>query len=441
MRNEPQGVPHVVPPSGGSVLKNPTRMDSPTPNRLKPELHTGERGTGGQTTKYTKEKEAETCTRRSPLPHPVPGGQTRIAQRFNAGLDMATTESPKGRLNSYSTMKDLRTLQPPLRDSCVVGIFPALKRRAIFKMSLRDKARNRRVSLFLSLRSLRSLRPTPPNSIMKNFTLFFSLALLFTGSIQAFPPAPYHLFYGMVRDELGNPINAETGLVILESGSGVQVSSSIALGIEPGISYRLPVPMDAGVTSDAYRPTALRPLLPFKMRVRIGNRVFLPIEMAGDFSSLGDPGGRTRIDLTLGEDSDGDGLPDAWERALLAHLGGDLRDVNAGDDTDGDGLSNLDEYISGSYAFDKEDGFLLTAVPSPDGPPLLEFLAIKGRTYTLHGSANLVDWVQVPFQLAQDPVGTGNRQNYQAIDIRTVQVHAVPPENNLGMRMFKLMVE
>ena len=275
---------------------------------------------------------------------------------------------------------------------------------------------------------------------MKKFTLFVSLVLLLPGSIHAFPPAPYHLFYGMVRDELGNPINAETGLVILESGSGVQVSSPIALGVEPGISYRLPVPMDAGVTSDAYRPTALRPLLPFKMRVRIGNSVFLPIEMAGDFSSLGDPGGRTRIDLTLGEDSDGDGLPDAWERALLAQLGGDLSDVNGGDDTDGDGLSNLDEYISGSYAFDKEDGFLLTAVPSPDGPPLLEFLAIKGRTYTLHGSANLDDWVQVPFQLAEDPAGTG-RENYQANDIRTVQVRALPPESNPGLRMFKLMVE
>lgn len=276
---------------------------------------------------------------------------------------------------------------------------------------------------------------------MKKFALFISLVLLAPESIHAFPPAPYHLFYGVVRDELGNPINAETGLVILESGSGVQVSSPIALGIEPGISYRLPVPMDAGVTSDAYRPTALRPLLPFKMRVRIGNAVFLPIEMAGDFSSLGDAGGRTRIDLTLGEDSDGDGLPDAWERALLAQLGGDLSDVNGADDTDGDGLSNLDEYISGSYAFDKENGFLLTAVPSPDGPPLLEFLAIKGRTYTLHGSANLDDWVQVPFQLADDPVGTGNRQNYQANDIRTVQVRALPPADNPDLRMFKLMVE
>ena len=30
---------------------------------------------------------------------------------------------------------------------------------------------------------------------------------------------------------------------------------------------------------------------------------------------LGKPSETTRLDLTLGEDSDGDGLPDAWERA------------------------------------------------------------------------------------------------------------------------------
>ena len=276
---------------------------------------------------------------------------------------------------------------------------------------------------------------------MKPFTLLVLILLLLPAPIRAFPPAPHHLLYGMVRDELGNPINAETGLVILESGSGVQVNSPIALGVEPGISYRLSVPMDAGVTSDAYRPTALRPLLPFKMRVRIGNTVYLPIEMAGDFSALGEPGRRTRIDLTLGEDSDGDGLPDAWERALLAQLGGDLSDVNGGDDTDGDGLSNLDEYISGSYAFDKEDGFILTAVPSPDGPPLLEFLAIKGRTYTLHGSADLEEWVHVPFHLADDPTEAPGRQDYQAIDVRTVQVRALPPEIEHDLRMFKLMVE
>lgn len=275
-------------------------------------------------------------------------------------------------------------------------------------------------------------------------TLYAATFLTFhalTFQTLAFPPAPHHVLYGIVRDELGNPIAAEDGRVILEAESGVKVDAPIALGLEPGISYRLRIPMDSGVTRDLYRPTALRPRLPFKMKVRVGSTVYLPIEMSGDFSVLGDPGKRTRIDLTLGEDSDGDGLPDAWERALLGQLDGDLKKVNPGDDTDGDGLSNLDEYISGSYAFDKKDGFALTAVRPPGGSLLLEFMAIKGRTYTLHGSTDLVEWVSVPFQLATDPAGAAGRRSYQAVDVRKVQVRALPPEADSGMRLFKLMVK
>ena len=84
--------------------------------------------------------------------------------------------------------------------------------------------------------------------------------------------------------------------------------------------------------------------MPYKIRVRVGSQVYLPIEMVGDLGKMGQPGEETLLNLTLGEDSDGDGLPDAWERALLSQ-GKDLSDINPGDDTDGDGMSNLDEYI------------------------------------------------------------------------------------------------
>ncbi|MDB4681147.1 hypothetical protein OAF00_01095 [bacterium] len=37
-------------------------------------------------------------------------------------------------------------------------------------------------------------------------------------------------------------------------------------------------------------------------------------------------------------------------------------DINPNDDTDGGGMSNLNEYISGNYAFDKDDGLRLDIV-------------------------------------------------------------------------------
>ena len=42
--------------------------------------------------------------------------------------------------------------------------------------------------------------------------------------------------------------------------------------------------------------------------------------------------------------------------------GQDQGDINPNDDTDGDGMGNLNEYISGNYAFDKDDGLRLDIV-------------------------------------------------------------------------------
>ena len=165
------------------------------------------------------------------------------------------------------------------------------------------------------------------------------------GSALAYPPAPHHLLNGMVRDELGNPLTIESAEIIFEAASGVRIQSQVSPGLKPGLNYELEVPLDSGITQDLYKPTALHPTAPFKIWVIVDGMVYLPIEMRGDFSQLGLPSETTRLDLTLGEDADGDGLPDAWERALLAQSGGDLSGVKPDDDFDGDGLSNLDEYI------------------------------------------------------------------------------------------------
>ena len=66
----------------------------------------------------------------------VPKGQGRIAQRFNAGLDAQRSRVPKGRLRSNPTRHPSAV---PSGLACHAGCFPALKRRAILKMSLRDK--------------------------------------------------------------------------------------------------------------------------------------------------------------------------------------------------------------------------------------------------------------------------------------------------------------
>ena len=67
----------------------------------------------------------------------VPKGQARIAQRFNAGLDGKRWRVPKkGRLRSNPAPHHSAVPSGPV---CMAGVFPALKRRAILRMFLRNE--------------------------------------------------------------------------------------------------------------------------------------------------------------------------------------------------------------------------------------------------------------------------------------------------------------
>ncbi|MEW6157672.1 MAG: hypothetical protein AB1813_09580 [Verrucomicrobiota bacterium] len=259
--------------------------------------------------------------------------------------------------------------------------------------------------------------------------------------LHAFPPAPDHLLFGQVRDEFGNPLALDSAQVILETTAGIRIKTQVIADLEPGVNYKLSVPMDSGLTTDQYKPTALRPAVPFKMWVVANGTTYLPIEMKLKTSSLGAPGERTRIDLTLGEDSDGDGLPDAWERAMLTALGLNmsLAEFNPANDLDRDGLNNLDEYLAGTYAFDPADGFTLKIATFNSGQPVLEFMGIRGRTYSVLGSENMIQWSPVAFRIADsaEPAAT----DYYANDVRTVRVEVQASDASATrLKFFKLMV-
>jgi len=254
--------------------------------------------------------------------------------------------------------------------------------------------------------------------------------------MNAFPPAPHHTFFGMVRDELGRPLEGEKVEVLFETSSGRLVRTGAGLGL-PGINYRLRVPMDAGATADLYNPVAMRHAMPYKIRVKVGEKVYLPIEMVGDLGKMGQPGEETLLNLTLGEDTDGDGLPDAWERALLGQ-GKNLSDINPGDDTDGDGMSNLDEYISGNYAFDKEDGLKLDIVQKAEAGTVLEFMGIQGRTYTVKGSPDLKAWSDLAFQVDGEE---GEFEHVRANKVRKFRITVPSEEAGAPVKFFKLMVQ
>lgn len=221
----------------------------------------------------------------------------------------------------------------------------------------------------------------------------------------AFPPAPPHEIYGMARHAAGQPIMDPAVEMVFMTDAGTVVQGVIAPGLEAGINYYVTVPMDAGLTPVPYLDNALEPLVPFKISVVIAGVTNLPIEMTGDYYQLGLSGESTRIDLTLGEDSDGDGLPDLWEELIIYILndGSTLEDIDPDGDADGDGMKNIDEYYAGTYAFDDQDLFELYPRQGDADNARFAFLAIQGHSYEIQASSNLTSWTAIPFSVPSQP--------------------------------------
>lgn len=271
-------------------------------------------------------------------------------------------------------------------------------------------------------------------------------ALLLTAAmpwmVTAFPPAPNHILYGMIRDPLGNPIMDTTALVILETGSGTNTVARIQPQVEAGANYRLAIPLDSGMTADPYKPSALLPGAPFRLKVKIAGIRYLPMEMSGTLARIGSPGERTRVELTLGADADGDGLPDAWEVAAMAAQGrvwhpGDIR---PGDPYPGTGLSYHAVYIAGTYAYAPAEGFVLDIVRLDSNGAELEFTAVKGRTYKVMGASELGAWVTVPFTVKSSSSAAA-AISFLASSTEKVRVEVPLDADGAPCRFYRLMVE
>lgn len=271
----------------------------------------------------------------------------------------------------------------------------------------------------------------------------FLVCATFALPVLAFPPTPHHTLYGMVRDGMGNPIMDASAVVILQTTGAVKVSTAVMPNLAPGMNYRLQVPMDAGLTTDSYKTNALKPTLPFTMKVMEGQTTYLPMELHGSYTNLGKAAQSTHLDLTMGVDSDQDGLPDAWEEELIAQLGSGLAlaDIRPQDDLDGDGLTNLQEYQAGTYAFDSADGVFLNIVGFNQRCPMLEFMVIRGRCYNILASTNMKAWSSVNFRLPAEASGQSALSRFAATDVRVVRAEALVPATNGAAFFFKLSVQ
>ena len=260
----------------------------------------------------------------------------------------------------------------------------------------------------------------------------FVLFLLSATCLQAFPPAPYYTLYGMVRDQVGQTVTAEGAEVILLKG-GVEVGRTPITSSQLDQSYALKIRLDQGRSGTFYTDKAIKAHVSkespggfFSIVVSMSGELFYPIEVSGNLTA-GKGGERVKLDLTLGEDKDKDGLPDVWEQWQLYQAGvenyEDLTLIDQNGDFDKDGQSNWLEYLAGTFAGDATERFGLAIKQKLKDSVRFEFYAITGKVYTIESSLDMQTWTRVPFAIGA--LGTGS-QAYQATDVAILSAFAAP---------------
>lgn len=203
----------------------------------------------------------------------------------------------------------------------------------------------------------------------------------------AIPQSPV-VTYGMIRDEYGNPLKGSSALtmkLVKADAPDGQVYALTSVGETgyPGVNYRLSLEIDSTGPS---RPYAVLEGTEMEIEFFIdGERQTVT---PSPVFAVPANGTAQRKDYSLGQDADGDGLPDAWEAWVLS-IDGRPCDAAAiaafkpGDDSDGDGMDNLQEFFAGTDPFLATDLFAITHFVKTGAGNRTEirFTTVPGRTY------------------------------------------------------------
>ncbi|WP_221030551.1 hypothetical protein [Actomonas aquatica] len=251
-------------------------------------------------------------------------------------------------------------------------------------------------------------------------------------SLTAFPPAPYYTLFGVVRDQVGTALDVEGADVILLR-DGIEIGRTPITGdLRLDLNYELNISIEQGrANTRTYSDRTVARQGLFSLAVEMNGETFYPIEADGTLRA-GEGGERVRLDLNIGADANGDGLPDAWQEWQLYQAGfrpGDdgwnIDDITRDGDYDGDGTSNFLEYLAGTFAGDAAERFELIITGRTDALVSFEFFAITGKVYAIESSTDLVNWTPVPHRLSP----TGEDSDYSratVVDILPIYVVTEP---------------
>jgi hypothetical protein len=271
--------------------------------------------------------------------------------------------------------------------------------------------------------------------------LCFSAVLASTAF--AFPPAPPFTIHGVARDPYGWALKAvDQGTVVIKR-SGTIIAQAPIDESRPGENFRAVLSMDSN-SADPYRTGAQTPGVSFTVEVKFPSQTMLVSSLKASQLSIGQPGGDLFIDFTIGADTDGDGIPDAWEWWQLGEMGigpGDprysLTTLGSGD-FDKDGTSDYDEYLAGTFAFLAQESLSLSIEDlEADGTARLRTLLVVDKSYRVEFSTDLQTWT--PASIRVGALTATLSTNFSIPDTRQVPLYA-PVAGSPDQRFYRLVL-